>query len=132
MLSFPPVLEPLEDRTAPAPLSVGAAAQQGSLLAVGVASSVISTTMILQDGQGDVAVSLNGGDFQIFNGVSNIQVFAQGLGNVIAVFSSASLQIPEQLTMNLTGFFNGLFFHVPSGGANLNFNANVQVPFIPF
>jgi hypothetical protein len=77
---FRPCLEPLEDRTAAAPFSVGAVAQQGSLLAVGVASSVISTTMILQDGQGDVAVSLNGGDFQIFNGVSNIQVFAQGLG----------------------------------------------------
>jgi hypothetical protein len=113
-------------------LSLGAAAQQGSLLAVGVASSGISTTLILQDGQGDVAVAWNGGDFQVFNGISNIQVFAQGLGNVIAVFSSASLQMPEQLTMNLTGFINGLFFHIPSGGERMTVSANVPVPFIPF
>jgi hypothetical protein len=127
---FIPRLEALEDRLAPA--AVGAAGQAGSMLVVGVANSGISTTLIVEDGRGDAAVSLNGGDFQIFSGVSNIQVTAQGLGNIVALFALEPLASSQLLTMNMAGLFNGLFFHMPAGGATLTAAANVSVPFIAF
>jgi hypothetical protein len=129
---FRPCLEPLEDRTATASVSMGTAVQAGSFLAVNVASPGISTTVILQDGQGDVAVEWNGGSYQFFSGISNIQVYAQGFGNIIAVYSSASLPAPETLNLNVTGLFNGLFYHMPSSGAKMTAQANVPVAFIPF
>jgi hypothetical protein len=129
---FRPCLEPLEDRTAPALVSMGTAVQAGSLLAVNVASPGISTTLIVEDGQGDVAVALNGGNYQLFGGINNIQVYAQGFGNIIAVYSPTSLQASESLNLNLAGMFNGLFFHLPTGGAKMTAQANVPVPSIPF
>jgi redox-regulated HSP33 family molecular chaperone len=129
---FRPCLEPLEDRTAPAAVLMGTAVQAGSLLAVNVASPGISTTVIVEDGQGNVAVEWNGGNYQTFSGINNIQVYAQGFGNIIAVYSSASLQTPETLNLNLAGMFNALFYHLPSGGAKMTAQANVPMPFIPF
>ena len=129
---FRPCLEPLEDRTAPASVSMGTAVQAGSLLAVNVASPGISTTVIVQDGQGNVAVEWNGGSYQFFSGINNIQVYAQGFGNIVAVYSPAALQTPESLNLNLSGLFNGLFYHLPSGGAKMNTQASGPVPFIPF
>ncbi|HZV06886.1 MAG TPA: hypothetical protein VE999_17515 [Gemmataceae bacterium] len=129
---FRPCLEPLEDRTAPASVSMGTAVQAGSVLAVNVASPGISTTLIVENGQGDVAVEWNGESFQFFSGISNIQVVAQGFGNIVAVYSPAALATPETLNMTLTGLFNGLFYHLPNGGAKMTTQANVQMPFIPF
>jgi hypothetical protein len=111
---------------------MGTAAQAGSMLAVNVASPGISTTVIVQDGQGDVAVEWNGGGYQFFSGINNIQVYAQGFGNIIAVYSPAALQAPETLNLNVAGLFNGLFYHLPSGGAKMNTQANLPVAFIPF
>lgn len=129
---FLPRLEALEDRTAPAVVDGGIAAQVGSTLGMAVTSPSISTTLVVEDGQGNVAVALNGGNYQFFSGVSAIQVNAQGVGNIVAVLAVAPLQAPEQLTLNLTGLFNGLFFHLPTGGARLTFQSNVPVPFISF
>jgi hypothetical protein len=111
---------------------MGTAVQAGALLAVNVASPGISTTVIVQDGQGDVAVEWNGGGYQFFSGINNIQVYAQGFGNIIAVYSPAALQAPETLNLNVAGLFNGLFYHLPNGGAKMNTQANVPVAFIPF
>jgi hypothetical protein len=130
--SFRPCLEPLEDRTVPVVVDGGLAAQVGSTLVVAVTSPGISTTLVVEDGQGDVAVAWNGGDFQLFGGISAIQVNAQGVGNIVAVLALMPLQTPEQLTLNLTGLFNGLFFHLPTGSATLTTQSNVPVPFFSF
>jgi hypothetical protein len=129
---FLPRLEALEDRTAPAVVGGGIAAQVGSTLGMAVTSPGVSTTLVVEDGQGNVAVAWNGGNYQLFSGISAIQVNAQGVGNIVAVLAVAPLQTPEMLTLNLTGLFNGLFFHLPTGGANLSFQANVPVPLISF
>lgn len=130
---FLPRLEPLEDRMALASASVGVAAQVGSTLVVGVISPGISTTLIVENGQGDVAVALNSLNFNLFSGVSSIQVNAQGMeGNIIDLVVLAPLQTPELLSLNLTGMANVLFYHLPSGGASLTAQADVPVPFFSF
>lgn len=129
---FIPRLEPLEDRQVPALGVGGIAAQVGSTLTVAVTSPNISTTVIVTDGLGNVAVDWNGGDFQFFFGINNIQVNAQALGNVIALYALAPLQAPEQLSLNVMGLTSVLLAHLPAGGASLTAFSNTAVPFITF
>jgi hypothetical protein len=127
---FLPRLEALEDRIVPDSVLVGNAAQIGSQLVVGVFSTGISTTLIVQDGLGDVAVAWNGFNFNFFSGVDSIQLNSQGQGNLIDLYSLQPLQIQEQLNLSLTGAATLLLVHLPAGGVPLVAQANVPVPFI--
>jgi hypothetical protein len=129
---FRPCLEPLEDRMAPASAVSGAASQVGSMLSVGVISSSTPVTLIVEDGQGDVAVAWNGFNFNIFSGIKSIQVNSQGVGNIVFLYALAPLQTPQELSLNLSGSSNLLLYHLPVGGASLTALANVPVPFLAF
>lgn len=116
--TFVPQLERLEDRCVPAAIGGGFATQIGSMLNV-TATNPANAVFVFEDGRGDVAAAWNGGPFQVFTGVNNIQVSAGGFANAVFFLNLAPLAAPEQLSVNLSGFADILFQHVAPGGAPL-------------
>ncbi len=145
---FVPNLEGLEQRVAPAsladvqaallflaqasdfrlPRTGGAALQVGSVLGLALADTpAVASTAIFTDGQGDVAMAWDGGDFHFFTGVSTVNVFSQAPVNVVAVNALAPLQSPLSVNLDFVGGpFNALFEHA-AGGAALNIRANTPL-----
>ena len=124
--TFVPRLESLEDRCLPSSV-----VQTGSILNVSLTNNA-NAAVILENGVGDVAVAWNGGPFQVFNGVNNINVSANGAANAVFFLNLAPLQAPEQLSLNLVGMANIVFEHVAHGGAPLTVVENPPVPTIHF
>jgi hypothetical protein len=113
------------------PRTGGVAMQVGSVLELGVASPLfpgvgVSSTLILQDGRGDVAVSWDSQPFHFFSGINNISLLANAPGN-IAMLVSLPLTAPQQVAVQMTGVVNAFLGLVPPGGAPLNVQANPGV-----
>jgi hypothetical protein len=94
-----------------------------------------ANAIILEDGKGDVAVEWNGGPWNFFSGINSIQVASWephpiATGNNVLLYSLGPLQSPQSLRLELIGFVNNLFVHVP-GGAPLTVNAAQGIPFVP-
>lgn len=133
--SFVPRLERLEDRCQPSGIGIsqpGAlAVQLGSTLSVLVSNATLTTTVIVEDGQGDMAVSVNSSPFHVFTGINTINVSAQGRNNAVVLWALAPLQTPEQLNLRLIGVTSALLQHLPPGGVPLTVRTNPTVPIIP-
>jgi hypothetical protein len=129
--TFVPRLESLEERCVPVPTGGGVATQLGSVLNVAV-SNPANAVFIFEDGRGDVAAAWNGGPFNVFTGINNIQVTGNGLTNAVFFLNLAPLTAPEQLNINLTGIVNVFFEHVTPGGAALTVHENPPVPTLHF
>jgi hypothetical protein len=136
-----PHLEPVEDRIAPvlfvpidgsglffpeAPLTPprtgGAAIQVGSSLAVRTAPmalegplSLFGSTLIMQDGAGNVAVSWDGQPVHFFSGVNTIDLYASAPINLYALTAQGLLQQAEQINLIFDDGGVGAFFeHLPA------------------
>jgi hypothetical protein len=129
--TFVPHLEVLEHRYVPTLFLGGNAVLVGSVLNVS-ASNPANFVAIFEDGKGDVAVSWNGAPVQVFNGVSNIQVSANGFANALVFIDMAPLAAPAQLNVNLTGIVNIFLEHAAAFGAPLTVQENPPVPTLHF
>jgi hypothetical protein len=114
------------------PRTGGVAVQVGSLLEVRVAPPLIpgfglSTTLIVEDGRGDVAVEWDGLPFHFFSGIQNISLGAIAPGNAALLVSLGPLPSPQQVAVKMTGVFNAFVGLVPPIGGQLNVQANPAV-----
>jgi hypothetical protein len=116
------------------PRTGGVAFQVGSTLGLALAADPsIASTAIFTDGLGDVAMAWDGGPFQFFSGVSNINVLSLAPVNVVAVDAVAPPQSPLPVGLTFLGGtpFNALFEHA-EGGAPLDVSANAPLATLSF
>lgn len=105
------------------PRTGGAAVQVGSTLEVGVTSPFIpgfglSSTLIVADGRGDVAVEWNGGPAHFFSGIDTITLNGGAPGNLALFVSLAPRTAPQQVAVQMTGMFNAFVGLVTPLGAS--------------
>lgn len=117
-----PRLELLEDRCLPAPAMGGVAVQVGSTLDISVGPADVGpvvtafgSTMILEDGMGNVAAAWDGMPFQFFRGVNTVNFDAGAPVNLVSFFNLGALQQTAfQLNLNMQGVANAFFEHLPA------------------
>lgn len=114
------------------PRTGGAAVQVGSLLELGVAPPLIpgfgvSSTLILQDGRGNVAVEWDGQPFQFFSGIDTITLNADAPGNLAFLVSLGPLSSPQQVGVQMSGILNIFVGLVPPSGSSLQVQATPGV-----
>ncbi len=114
------------------PRTGGAAVQVGSTLEVAVASPLIpgfglASTMIVQDGAGNVAVEWNGTPPHFFSGIDTITLNGGAPGNVALFLSLAPRTSPQQVAVQMTGIFNALVGLVTPFGSPVQLQTNPGV-----
>jgi hypothetical protein len=101
----------------------GAAVQVGSTLEIAVASPVIpgfglSSTLIVEDGRGNVAVEWNGLPPHFYSGIDTVTLNGVAPGNLALFVSLAPRTSPQQVAVQMTGMFNAFVGLVTPLGAS--------------
>ncbi len=114
------------------PRTGGAAVQVGSTLEIAVASPIIpgfglGSTLILDEGAGNVAVEWNGTPPHFFSGVDTITLNGGAPGNVALFLSLAPRTSPQQVAVQMTGIFNALVGLVAPFGSPVQIQTNPGV-----
>lgn len=114
------------------PRTGGAAVQVGSTLEIGVASPFIpgfglSSTMIVDEGGGNVAAEWNGGPVHVFSGIDTVTLNGVAPGNVALFLSLAPRTSGQQVAVQMTGVLNAFVGLATPLGAPLQVQTNPGV-----